>query len=139
LAKDPYQGDEWQRLFMEQRSHMARAGIHAALLLNGGAAVALLAFMGQLAGAGEVGHYTVNFAYIGTAFAAFGGGVLVASITYLLMYQISLLRIHDTVIGGRAKPETIDRIRWIAISLFILSLVSFLFGLIAAVMSVGTR
>ena len=71
--KDHYQADEWQRLFVEQRSNMARAGIHASLLLNGGAAVALLAFIGQLAAATETSKIEVNSALVRWALGAFGG------------------------------------------------------------------
>jgi len=138
-AKDSYLSDEWQRLFMEQRSHMARAGIHAALLLNGGAAVALLAFMGHLAGSSEHAAYRVDFNLIRCAFGAFGGGVFLATLTYLFMYQISSLRIHDHLLEKRFPARTIDAIRWIAIGLFALALLSFLLGMAFAVLSVQVR
>lgn len=138
-TKDPYLTEEWQRLFMEQRSHMARAGIHAALLLNGGAAVALLAFLGHLAGASEHAAYRVDFNLVRYAFGTFGGGVFLATVTYLFMYQISSLRIHDHLLDKRFPARTIDTIRWVAVVLFVFALLSFLLGMVFAVLSVQAK
>lgn len=139
VRNEPYLSDEWQRLFMEQRSHMARAGIHAALLLNGGAAVALLAFMGHLAGAPEHAAYRVDFVLIRYAFGTFGSGVFLATLTYLFMYQISSLRIHDHLLDKHFPARTIDTIRWVAIVLFVLALLCFLLGMVFAVLSVQVK
>ncbi|MGB7258805.1 MAG: hypothetical protein WBD48_12075 [Pseudolabrys sp.] len=138
-AKDPYLSDEWQQLFMEQRAHMARAGVHASLLLNGGAAVALLAFMGHVAGASEGVRYQIEFALIRNAFIAFGVGVFLATATYIFTYFIASLRIHDTFLKKRVEARTIDKMRWMAVAVFVASLMMFLLGMICAVLSVQTR
>jgi hypothetical protein len=138
-AADDYLSREWQRLFMEQRSLMARAGIHASMLLNGGAAVALLAFIGHLAGAPETGRISVNFALIRWSLGVFGAGVFLATCTYVFTYFINSLRIPDTFIGAHVKVETIDRVRWLAVLVFVGSLVMFLVGLGVAVLAVTAR
>jgi len=136
---DPYNDAEWQRLFMEQRSHMARAGIHAALLLNGGAAVALLAFVGQLVSVTEASAIRVEFGFVRWAFASFGAGVFLATTTYIFTYFINSLRIHDTMLKAQPSAQTIDRLRWYAIFVFLASLSLFLIGMILAVASLKVK
>jgi hypothetical protein len=41
--------ERWSRLYVDVRASYGRAAIQAALFLNGGASVALLAFLGNLA------------------------------------------------------------------------------------------
>jgi hypothetical protein len=41
--------ERWSRLYVDVRASYGRAAIQSALLLNGGASVALLAFLGNLA------------------------------------------------------------------------------------------
>jgi hypothetical protein len=60
-------------------------------------------------------------------------------VTYLFMYQISSLRIHDHLLDKHFPARTIDTIRWIAIVLFALALLSFLLGMVFAVLSVQVK
>jgi len=54
--------ERWSRLYADVRASYGRASIQSALLLNGGASIALLAFLGNLAiaqqskGLGELQH-----------------------------------------------------------------------------------
>jgi hypothetical protein len=48
--------DRWSRLYVDVRASYGRAAIQAALYLNGGAAVDLLAFLGNL-----IAHQTKGF------------------------------------------------------------------------------
>ena len=59
--------ERWSRLYVDVRASYGRAAIQAALLLNGGASVALLAFMGNLAIAQQTKGVTGNFATFGAA------------------------------------------------------------------------
>jgi hypothetical protein len=60
--------NRWSRLYVDVRASYGRAAIQAALYLNGGAAVALLAFLGNLAIAHQAKGFTGNFAAFKEAF-----------------------------------------------------------------------
>ena len=60
--------DRWSRLYVDVRASYGRAAIQAALYLTGGAAVALLAFLGTLAIAHQTKGFTGNFAAFKEAF-----------------------------------------------------------------------
>ena len=64
--------DDARRLVhLEQRAAMALAGIQAAMLLNGGAAVAILALIGSLAGAPSASIVDVSpFSTVGATLVA---------------------------------------------------------------------
>ena len=53
--------ERWSRLYVDVRASYGRAAIQAALLLNGGPSVALLAFLGNLAIAQQTKGITGNF------------------------------------------------------------------------------
>jgi hypothetical protein len=63
-----------QLLFIELRVGLARSAIQAALLLNGGAAVALLLFLAHVVGSPVDGSLPANVLLIKWAFAVFGLG-----------------------------------------------------------------
>src|SRR5215467_7051152 len=53
--------EQWSRVYIDVRASYGRAAIQAAILLNGGASVALLAFLGNLAIAQQTKGITGNF------------------------------------------------------------------------------
>jgi len=58
----------WSRLYVDVRASYGRAAIQSALLLNGGASVALLAFLGNLAIAQQTKGLSGNFISFEDAF-----------------------------------------------------------------------
>jgi len=60
--------ERWSRLYVDVRASYGRAAIQAALLLNGAASVALLAFLGNLAIAQQTKSLAGNFVSIKDAF-----------------------------------------------------------------------
>src|SRR6516162_4213936 len=63
--------ERWSRLYVDVRASYGRASIQAALLLNGGASVALLAFLGNLAIAHQTKGLTGTFMAFKGAFVCF--------------------------------------------------------------------
>jgi len=61
------QSKRWSRNYADVRASYGRAAIQAAILLNGGASVALLAFLGNLAIAQQTKGVTGNFVTFGAA------------------------------------------------------------------------
>ena len=59
--------ERWSRLYADVRASYGRAAIQAAILLNGGASVALLPFLGNLAIAQQTKGVTGNFVTFGAA------------------------------------------------------------------------
>ena len=66
--------ERWSRLYVDVRASYGRAAIQAALLLNGAASVALLAFLGNLAVAQQTKGLAGNFVTFNEAFVCFGTG-----------------------------------------------------------------
>jgi hypothetical protein len=56
--------ERWSRLYADVRASYGRAAIQAAILLNGGASVACLAFLGNLAIAQQTKGVTGNFVLV---------------------------------------------------------------------------
>src|SRR6476660_3162630 len=75
-----------QLLYIELRVGLARSAIQAALLLNGGAAVTLLLFLAHVVGSPVDGPLPANVVLIKWAFAVFGLGLFVASMTFVNAY-----------------------------------------------------
>jgi hypothetical protein len=73
----------WSRLYVD-----VRAAIQAALLLNGGASVALLAFLGNLAIGQQTKGITGNFGTFKGAFVCFGIGVMLAASSNVVAFPI---------------------------------------------------
>jgi len=71
-----------QLLFIELRVGLARSAIQAALLLNGGAIVALLLFLASLMSTPAPGALAVNLVPLKWAFAIFGLGLFIAGMTF---------------------------------------------------------
>ena len=67
--------ERWSRLYADVRASYGRASIQSALLLNGGASIALLAFLGNLAIAQQYKGLTGSFLTLKESFVCFGVGV----------------------------------------------------------------
>ncbi len=75
-----------QLLFIELRVGLARSAIQAALMLNGGGAIALLLFLSNLMSSAPPGALPVNVVPLKWAFAIFGVGLFIASMTFVNAY-----------------------------------------------------
>jgi len=118
--------DRWSRLYVDVRASYGRAAIQAALYLTGGAAVALLAFLGNLAIAHQTKGFTGNFAAFKEAFVCFGIGVMLAATSSVVAFLIQNAAIaHPKEAEGRNGR----RLRWIGIGMVIASLVFFAVGI----------
>jgi len=118
--------DRWSRLYVDVRASYGRAAIQAALYLNGGAAVALLAFLGNLAIAHQTKGFTGNFGAFKDAFVCFGIGVMLAASSTVAAFLIQVAAIaHPKEAEGRNGR----RLRSIGIGMVIASLVFFAVGI----------
>jgi hypothetical protein len=127
--------DRWSRLYVDVRASYGRAAIEAALLLNGGASVALLAFLGNLA----IAHQTTtglteNFHALKYAFLCFGVGVMLAAISSVVAFLIQNVAIAHP---KQAEGTTGRRLRWVGIGMVVVSLVFFAVGIIVAANAMG--
>jgi hypothetical protein len=123
----PTSPDTWQQLHANQRATMAQHGIQAAMLLNGGAAVAILALMGNLATAPS--NPIVDVGAIRWSLLAFGFGVFLAACTYAVGYLVHNVFAHDP------EHATAHRYRWIGVAMIVGSLGLFLVGVAVAAMA----
>ena len=84
------------------RASYGRAAIQAALLLNGAASVALLAFLGNLAIAQQTKTLAGNFVFFKEAFVCFGIGVMLAASSSVVAFLIQNVAIaHPKDAEGR--------------------------------------
>ena len=77
--------EKWSYLYINIRAAYGRAAIQTAILLNGGASVALLAFLSNLHQAKGV---TGNYATFKTAFVCFVIGVMLAASGNVIAFLI---------------------------------------------------
>jgi hypothetical protein len=112
-----------QLLFIELRVGLARSAIQAALLLNGGASVALLLFLASLMSAPAPAALAVNLVLLKWAFAIFGVGLFIASMTF-----INARVAQGATASGRSSAfgNTMGRL---GLSLIVASLLLFLAGI----------
>ena len=80
------QSSPLQLLFIELRVGLARSAIQAALLLNGGGAVALLLFLATIVTASGQRSHAVEVLPLKWALALFGLGMFIASMTFVNAY-----------------------------------------------------
>jgi len=121
--------ERWSRLYVDVRASYGRAAIEAALLLNGGASVALLAFLGNLAIAHQTTGLTGNFHALKYAFLCFGVGVMLAAISSVVAFLIQNVAIAHP---KQAEGRTGRRLRWVGIGMVVVSLVFFAVGIVVA-------
>jgi hypothetical protein len=128
------EAERWSRLYVDVRASYGRAAINAALLLNGGASVALLACLGNLAIAHQTIGQTGNFHALKNAFLCFGTGVMLAALSSVVAFLIQNVAIaHPKQGEGRIGR----RLRWVGIGMVVVSLVFFAVGIIVAANTVG--
>jgi hypothetical protein len=118
------------RLYVDVRASYGRASIQSALLLNGGASVALLAFLGNLAIAHQTSGVTGNFVAFKGAFLCFGIGVMLAASSSVVAFLIQIAAIaHPREAEGRNGRR---RLRSIGIGMVVASSVLFTVGITVA-------
>jgi hypothetical protein len=123
-----------QRLmFVELRAALARQGMQAYLLLNGAAAVSLLAFLGSLATASAAdARLVANLRLLKFSLLAFTTGVALAAATYWIAYTVHTHHIN----GEHARAE---RYRTIGIIVNILALLLFMTGIVLGARAITPR
>jgi len=112
-----------QLLFIELRVGLARSAIQAALLLNGGAAVALLLFLAHIGGSPAAGPLPLNVVLIKWAFAVFGLGLFIASMTFVNAYVA-----QGAIASGQSSAFG-NTLRRLGLGLIVVSLLVFLAGI----------
>src|SRR5262249_3143313 len=124
--------ERWSRLYVDVRASYGRAAIQAALLLNGGASVALLAFLGNLAIAQQTKGLTGN---CGTFKGAFLGiGVMLAGSSNVVAFLIQNVAIaHPKEAEGRFGR----RLRLAGIGMVVVPLFLFAVGISVAANALG--
>ena len=126
--------ERWSRLYVDVRASYGRAAIQAAILLNGGASVALLAFLGNLAIAQQTKGITGNFATFKGAFVCFGIGVMLAASSNVVAFLIQNVAIaHPKEAEGRFGR----RLRLVGIGMVVVSLFLFAVGISVAANALG--
>ena len=119
-----------QLLFIELRVGLARAAIQAALLLNGGGAVAILLFLATILTASAQRSHAVQVLPLKWALALFGLGMFVASMTFVNAYIA-----QGAIASGRSTAfGTV--MRRLGLSLIVISLLLFLAGVGLAVSAI---
>ena len=118
---DATQPNPLQLLFIELRVGLARSAIQAALLLNGGAAIAVLLLFGNLLGI-PGGASRVDVVLLKTSLATFGAGLFLAAITFVNAYVA-----QGAIASGKAGSFG-NAMRRLGLGLIVVSLASFLLG-----------
>ena len=126
--------ERWSRLYVDVRASYGRASIQSALLLNGGASVALLAFLGNLAIAHQTSGLTGNFVAFKGAFLCFGIGVMLAASSSVVAFLIQNVAIAH--LKG-AEGNTGRRLRAIGIGMVVAALISYAVGITVAANAMG--
>jgi len=122
------------RLYVDIRAGYGRAAIQAALLLNGAASVALLAFLGNLAIAQQTKGLARDFVTFKEAFVCFGIGVMLAacsSVVAFLIQNVAIVHPKD------AEGRTGRRLRSVGIGMVVASLFLFAVGITVAANALG--
>jgi hypothetical protein len=126
--------ERWSRLYVDVRASYGRAAIQAALLLNGAASVALLAFLGNLAIAQQTKGLAGNFVTFNEAFVCFGIGVMLAASSSVVAFLIQNVAIARP---RQAEGRTGRRLRSVGIGMVVASLFLFAVGLTMAAHALG--
>ena len=99
-----------------------RASIQSALLLNGGASIALLAFLGNLAIAQQTKGLAGSFSTLKESFVCFGVGVTLAAGSNVVAFLIQIFSIaHPEDAEGRTGRQ----LRFVGIGMVVTSLLLF--------------
>jgi hypothetical protein len=126
--------ERWSRVYVDVRASYGRASIQSALLLNGGASVALLAFLGNLAIAHQTSGLTGNFVAFRGAFLCFGIGVMLAASSSVVAFLIQNVAIANLKV---AEGKMGRWLRTIGMGMVVAALVSFAVGITVAANGMG--
>ena len=118
-----------QLLFIELRVGLARSAIQAALLLNGGASVALLLLLASLLPTAP-GVLPVNVVLLKWAFAIFGLGLFLAGMNFVNAYVA-----QGAIATGRSSAFG-NTMRRLGLNLIVASLLLFLAGIALVVLAI---
>src|SRR5215831_10239274 len=121
--------ERWSRLYADVRASYGRASIQSALLLNGGASIALLAFLGNLAIAQQNKGLTGSFGTLKESFVCFGVGVMLAASSNVVAFLIQIFSIANP---KDAEGGTGRRLRFVGIGMVVASLFLFAVGITVA-------
>jgi hypothetical protein len=121
--------ERWSRLYVDVRASYGRASIQSALLLNGGASVALLAFLGNLAIAQQTKGLMGNFVTFKESFVCFGVGVILAASANVVAFLIQVVSIAHP---KDAEGSVGRRLRFVGIGMVVASLLLFAAGITVA-------
>ena len=121
--------ERWSRLYADVRASYGRASIQSALLLNGGASIALLAFLGNLAIAQQNKGLTGSFSTLKESFLCFGVGVMLAASSNVVAFLIQVFSIANP---KDAEGGTGRRLRFVGIGMVVASLLLFAVGITVA-------
>jgi hypothetical protein len=92
-------------MYYHLRAALARAGIQAYLVLNGAAAIALLAFLGDLSTRGDTeSRLVADLGLVKFALIAFALGVALSAGTYGIAFLV-----HNNHIAGRHRAADLFR------------------------------
>ena len=118
-----------QLLFIELRAGLARSAIQAALVLNGGASVALLLLLASLLPPAP-GGLPVNLVLLKWAFAIFGLGLFLAGMNFVNAYVA-----QGAIATGRSSAFG-NTMRRLGLNLIVASLLLFLAGIALVVLAI---
>jgi len=118
-----------QLLFIELRVGLARSAIQAALMLNGGASVALLLLLASLSPPAPSG-FPANLVLLKWAFAIFGLGSFIAGMTFVNAYVA-----QGAIASGRSSAFG-NTMRRLGLNLIVASLLLFLAGIALVVLAI---
>ena len=106
--------ERWSRLYADVRASYGRASIQSALLLNGGASIALLAFLGNLAIAQQTKGLAGSFSTLKESFVCFGVGVMLAAGSNVVAFliQIFSIRIQKTLKAALVASSDSSESEW---------------------------
>lgn len=121
--QESMQASQFQLLFIELRVGLARAAIQSALLLNGGAAIALLPLMANIRGSASQRGLHVDISLLKWALAVFGIGLFLGAITFVNAYVA-----QGAIASGQSSAFG-HAMRRIGLGLIVGSLLLFLVGL----------
>jgi hypothetical protein len=127
--QDAAQPTPLQLLFIELRVGLARAAIQSSLLLNGGAAIALLMLFTSLLPRPER-HVLVNIPLLKVAISVFGLGLFLGAITFVNAYVA-----QGAIVSGKSTSFG-TFLRRVGLSLIVASLILFLLGVALVVAAI---
>ena len=115
--------ERWSRLYADVRASYGRASIQSALLLNGGASIALLAFLGNLAIAQQSKGLAGSFSTLKESFVCLAAS---SNVVAFLIQIFSIAHPKDAE-GGTGR-----QLRFVGIGMVVASLLLFAAGISVA-------